>query len=197
MGIRSLLAVFLSIALAAPAVSAPLQQPASKIQVTVVEGEGAINNVRLRRAKEPVVRVEGNGRPVSGAAVVFQLPAQGAGGVFPDGRTSLTVLTDDNGQAIARGLRPTKTSGQFEIRVTASYHGQTASATISQTNAGTAGGTSGKTIGILAGVGAAALGVALAAKGGGGGSRSGPSPPPAGPGATVITPGSPSMGPPQ
>jgi hypothetical protein len=177
-----------------PGLSVAGQEPSSKLKISILEGDGAINNVRLGRAKEPVVHVEEDGRPVSRAAVTFQLPSQGAGGVFPDGRTSLTILTDEKGQDAARGLRPNKTLGPFEIRVTASYKGQTASAVISQTNASPArGGGSSKTIAILVIVAGAAAGGAFAAKGGGGSKST----PPAPPAVTTIVSGTPGFGPPQ
>src|SRR3954470_17254611 len=95
---------------------------AEPIKVVVMEGDGAINNIRLQRAKEPVVRVETEGgSPVSGAVVHFAMPARGPGAVFGDGGLTLTVTTEADGRAMGRGLRPNKTAGQFEIRVTASY----------------------------------------------------------------------------
>jgi hypothetical protein len=53
---------------------------AGRIQIVIVEGEGAINNIRQRVAREPIIQVEDeNRRPVAGAAVTFLLPNQGAG----------------------------------------------------------------------------------------------------------------------
>jgi hypothetical protein len=140
-----------------------------------------------------------NNRPVAGAAVVFTLPGTGASGTFADGSRVLTVLTDQNGRAAMRGFTPNNVAGKMEIRVTASYRGQTASATISQTNvaaAAAAGAGSGKLIAILAVVGGAAIGGVVAATRGGGSSPAPPvSPPP--PQPTVITPGTPTVGPPR
>lgn len=169
-----------------------------KIRIVIVEGEGAINNVRQRVAREPIVQVEDeNRRPVAGAAVTFFLPQQGAGATFPNGARSLTVLTDSQGRAAARGLQANRIAGKYEIRVNASHQGQTASATISQANAlaaagAAAGGLSAKMIAIIAvAAGAAAAGGAIAAtRGGNGDGNAGrPSTPPA-----VITPGTPSVG---
>lgn len=139
-----------------------------KLNLVIVEGDGAINNIRQRTAREPVVQVEDeNHKPIAGAAVVFLLPNQGAGGAFADGSHSLTVISDNQGRAVARGLRPNTGQGQFQIHVNASFNGQTANATITQTNAvsATAGsgaaaaaGISGKVIAILVIVGAAAAG---------------------------------------
>src|SRR5437660_3988776 len=144
---------------------------AEPLRVVVLEGDGAINNIRLQRGKEPVVRVEtAAGKPVSGAVVHFAVPTLGAGAVFADGGPTATVPTDADGRAIGRGLRPNKTAGPFEIRVTASYEGSSASARITQTNADAVELTrsSSRKIALLAIIGGAvAGGVALGARGGG------------------------------
>jgi hypothetical protein len=171
---------------------------AGKIQIVIVEGEGAINNVRQRVSREPIVQVEDeNRRPVAGAAVTFLLPNQGAGASFANGGQSLTITTDAQGRAVARGLRPNNVNGRYEIRVNASSQGRTATASINQTNALTAaaaaGGISAKLIAILAiAGGAAAAGIVVATTGGsnGGSGTGGPSP-------TVIVPGTPTVGGPQ
>ena len=47
----------------------------TELNIVVLEGEGATNNVRQRVARDPVVRVEDeNHKPIVGAAVVFTLP---------------------------------------------------------------------------------------------------------------------------
>jgi hypothetical protein len=171
---------------------------AESLKIVVVEGDGAINNIRLQRAKEPVVRVETDaGTPVAGAVVHFAAPGLGPGAVFGDGGLTQTVITDAEGRATGRGLRPNKTAGQFEIRVTASYQGASTTSKIIQTNAEPVELSRGssKKLAILAIVGGAvAGGAALAARGGG---KSSPSAPPAtvvpSTGA-VITPGTPSIG---
>ena len=179
--------------------SAQVAQPSGTLNIVIVEGEGAINNVRQRVAREPIVQVEDeNRRPVAGAAVTFLLPNQGAGATFANGGQSLTITTDAQGRAVARGLRPNNVNGRYEIRVNASHQGRTASATISQTNAlaaaaAAAGGISAKLIAILAIAGAAAAGATVAATRGGNGSGNGG----AQPTPTVITPGTPSIGGPQ
>jgi hypothetical protein len=171
-------------------------QPAGGIRIVILEGEGAINNVRQRVAREPIVQVEDeNRKPIAGAAVTFLLPNQGAGATFANGARSLTVTTDNQGQAVARGLRPNNVNGQYEIRVNASHQGRTANATISQTNAfaaaAAAGAISGKLIAIIAVAGAAAAGgIVAATRSGNGNGGVGGTP-------TVITPGSPTVGGPQ
>jgi hypothetical protein len=176
------------------------QQPVTGLRIVVVEGEGAINNIKQRVNRSPVVRVEDvNGRTVAGAAVVFSLPGQGPSGTFPNGSRTLTTNTDAQGQASAVGIRPNNLSGQLQIRVTASFQGQAASAVITQTNAELAGSSKGlsgtaKVLIVLAIAGGAAAGGVVAATrggsssgGGGGGGGGGGTP-------TVITPGTPSVG---
>src|SRR5579863_9420151 len=71
------------------------QDQAPKLEIVIVEGEGAINNIKERVNREPIVQVEDeNHKPVAGAVVVFFLPNQGPGGTFFDGTKSLTVTTD-------------------------------------------------------------------------------------------------------
>jgi hypothetical protein len=106
------------------------------IAIRTIEGDGAINSIRLRRGHDPVVRVvDSDGEPLSGATVSFLLPATGPSGSFPDGGLSLTLQTDSRGMAAAHGLRPNGVAGQFRIRVTANWRGRAAAATILQTNA--------------------------------------------------------------
>lgn len=175
-------------------------QVAPMLNLVVIEGDGAINNVRQRTAREPIVQVQDeNRRPVAGAIVTFTLPSRGASGVFANGSQTLTVATDQQGQAVARGLRPNGVKGQMQIRVNASHNGQTTSTNILQTNAvmaaagAAAGGVSGKLIAVLVVVGAAAAGGALYATRSGNGST----PPPPGVSATTVLAGNGSVGPPR
>ena len=178
------------------------QEAVHKLNLVIVEGDGAINNIRQRTAREPIVQVEDeNHKPVAGAAVIFLLPNHGAGGTFANGGHSLTVTSDAQGRAVARGLQLNNTKGQFQIQVNASYNGLTAATTITQTSivgsaaggatAAAATGLSGKVIAIIV--------VAAAAAAGGGAyaaTHSGGSSTPATP-ATTITPGTGTVGPPK
>lgn len=178
---------------------APAQNPAG-LQILIVEGEGAINNVKQRVNREPIVQVEDeNHKPVAGAAVIFFLPNDGPGGTFANGSMTFTTTTNSQGQAVARGIRFNNQAGSMQIRVSASFAGQTASAIINQTNV----------LGVAAS-GAAAGGLSLAAKlliigavVGGGiaagvviANRGGGSTPTA-PGTITITPGTVTVGGPQ
>jgi hypothetical protein len=166
------------------------------LQILIVEGDGAINNIKQRVNREPIVQVEDqNHKPIAGAAVIFFLPNQGPGGTFANGASELTTTTNAEGRAIARGIRLNRQSGSMEIRVTASYQGQTVSAVIQQTNvlgAGAAGSAASaglsltaKVLFVLGVVGAAAVagGVYAATRGGGSSSST-----------VTLTPGTPTVG---
>lgn len=184
-------------------------QTAAVLNIVIVEGEGAVNNIRQRVAREPIVRIEDeNRKPIAGATVVFLLPSDGASGSFPGTQNMLTVQTNQNGEAVARGLRPNNVAGDFTIRVTASYQGATATAVIGQTNAllGAAAGAAGAGAGAATAAGLSAkvlaiIGIAAAAAVGGGvyaatrsdgGSSGQPGSTPRTP--TAISIGSPSVG---
>jgi hypothetical protein len=170
-----------------------------KLNIVIVEGEGAINNIRQRVVREPIVQVEDeNRKPVAGAVVTFFLPGQGASGTFANGTNTLTAVTDAQGRAVATGFRPNTVAGNYQMRVTASKEGQTATTVINQANvaaaaaAAGAAGISGKLIAILAVVGGAAIagGVIAATRGGG----SSPTTTTPGTATTIFTPGTPSVG---
>ncbi len=172
-------------------------EQAPKLQIVILEGEGAINNIRQRTAREPIVQVEDeNHKPVAGAVVLFALPSQGPSGVFANGQTSMTVMTNAQGRAVATGLKPNGVQGNLQIRVNASYQGRTASATISQTNALAAaaaagGGISAKVIVLLLVIAGGAAGGAIAATRSG--NKPAPATTPAGPQTTTVTAGTPTV----
>jgi hypothetical protein len=117
---------------------APEPQPPAapaRLFINIVEGEGALNNVKQRVNREPIVQVEDeNHKPIAGAAVIFFLPTSGPSGTFANGSQTLTVTTDSLGRASATGIRPNRVIGKMQIRVTASANGQSASAIITQAN---------------------------------------------------------------
>src|SRR5215469_17083017 len=122
----------------APAAQA--QNAAPMLNIVIVEGEGAINNIRQRTAREPIVQVEDeNHKPVAGAAVIFAITNQGAGGSFAGGSHTLSVVTDGQGRAVAHGFHPNSVQGQYQIHVTASHNGQTANTNIAESNVVAAG----------------------------------------------------------
>ena len=196
------LCIMLAEIIAIPYAALPLRAQApepKQLTISILEGEGAINNIKQRTAREAVVQVEDeNHRPVAGAAVTFFLANRGATGVFANGSRSMTVLTDTNGQAAMRGMVPNKTTGKMQIRVSARLGGLSADAVITQTNAAgaaAAGGAaiSGKVIAIIIAVAAgAAVGVVAATHGGGSSTPATPGAPV--PAVVTITPGTPTVG---
>jgi len=177
------------------------QSAATDITIRFVEGQGAINNISRGTAFEPVVEVlNDQGLPVIDAAVTFTLPAVGPGGSFPDGGKIFIGRTDENGRVAARGLRPNRLSGPFEIRVTATFQGKSTSAVLTQTNAAPSSAErgSGRKWIIILGLAGGAAAAGIAAASGHGGSSSNPAStgaatPPAG----SITPGTPGFGAPR
>jgi hypothetical protein len=194
------LAPVLAVSISIPfAPAAQAQNAAPMLNIVIVEGEGAINNIRQRTAREPIVQVEDeNHKPVAGAAVIFAIANQGAGGSFAGGSHTLSVVTDAQGRAVARGFHPNNVQGQYQIHVTASHNGQTANANIAESNVLAAGaaattaaaaGISGKLIAVIVVVAAAgAAGGAYAATHGGNTPTNS---------AVTITPGSGLVGPPK
>lgn len=171
-------------------------QTPEKITIRIVQGDNAINSIRMRRGHDPEVQVlSESGEPVSRAVVSFLLPATGASGRFANGELSVTIPTDERGIGTGRGLVPNQVEGQFRIRVTASWQGANAIATITQTNAEPPVKTARSKwiiVALLAG-GAAAGGAAAALHGGKGSAATVSNATASG---VSIVPGTPSFGPP-
>lgn len=186
-----------AVCLAMATIAAPLKSQGNTapkvLNIVIVEGEGAINNLRQRVAREPIVQVEDeNRRPVAGAVVIFMLPQNGASGAFSDGSRTFSTVTGPDGRAAARGITTNNLKGDMQIRVTASHEGRTASAVINQSNAAAAAAIGAKAwtlIGILGA--AAAVGIVVATSGGESSAAPGPvTRPPiqVGVGTPIVTP---------
>jgi hypothetical protein len=176
--LRDMLACLVAGALLLPAQQT--QPPAAgaktgELEITVIEGEGAKNNVRARTAVAPVVEVKDAGKPVEGAEVVVVLPAVGPSGSFHGWLKNQTVKTDAQGRAAVTGYQPNSEEGRFNIKVTATSGSKTGTAIIAQSNvsgpgASMSGGSTKSrrnlwiALGIV-GAGAIAAGVAVAAGG--------------------------------
>lgn len=196
------LALLLCLLIAAPGFGQTPQatEPAPqgpRLTVVIVEGEGAINNIRQRTAREPIVEVQDeNHKPVAGAVVVFTvMPSNGgAGAAFAGDAETAEFVTDQAGRAVAKGFHPNAQVGQLQIRVTATSNGRVGNATINQTNvtrvAASTGGLSGLKLLAIIGVAAAAAAAGAIAATHGGGSHSSA----AATGPTSITPGTPTVG---
>ena len=191
----TMLAEIIAITYATPPVRAQAPEP-KQLNISILEGEGAINNIRQRTAREAIVQVQDeNHKPVAGVAVTFFLADHGASGVFSNGSRSMTLLTDSNGQAAMRGMVPNKMAGKMEIRVSARLGNLNADAVITQTNAAGAAGAggaaiSGKVIALIVVGAAAAIGAGVYF-GTRGGSSTPATPPPA---VVTISAGSPTVG---
>jgi hypothetical protein len=115
----------------------PAAPPPQSLQIVILDGEGALNNIQERTAREPIVQVQDhNHKPVAGAAILFAIHggAEGAGGSFAGGATTLSVTSASDGTAHATGLLPNAQKGAWQIEVTASYGALTASAVINELN---------------------------------------------------------------
>lgn len=154
--------LFLS-AIATAGAQSPALFPA--LRIVVIEGEDAINIIQQKTAVAPLVEVrDRNNLPVPGVAVTFTVGGQGAS--F-GGLSTLTVTTNAAGQAAAVGLTPTA-AGAVQTNAAAVFQGQTAVATITQTNVLTA-----AQAATAAGATGSASGGAGSAGGGGGTSAGG------------------------
>jgi hypothetical protein len=169
------------------------QENVPDLKIEVLEGDGAINSIRLKRGHAPAVRLTDlRGQAVEGATVTFTLPSAGASGVFANGLRSFTAQTDGQGRAVGEGLRPNAIEGQFKISVTAMSHGARGTVTLVETNADPVlQSRHTKLIIIIAAVaGAAAAGAVSASRGGGSSATSAASP------GGTISAGTPTFGPP-
>jgi hypothetical protein len=121
-------AVMMAATLAAAADQRPLQ-------INVLEGEGAFNDIKRGLARSPVVEVKDEaGKVVENAKVVFQLPDMGASGTFLDGSRTFVGNSDKQGRAAAPALKPNRIEGPFAIVVIASKDGSTGRAEIRESN---------------------------------------------------------------
>jgi hypothetical protein len=109
-------------------------QPKSLL-ITIVEGEGALNDIRTRTAREPIVEVDDeNHKPVAGALVLFSLDKSGSAYANFSGVSSLSVHTDAAGRAVAKGFQVTQHKGNYQINVHASNGELVGDAVINETN---------------------------------------------------------------
>jgi hypothetical protein len=145
---------------------AAAQTPA--LRIVVIAGEDAVNIIQQKTAVAPVVEVrDRNDLPVAGATVTFTLT--GGNATFAGGAQTLAVTTNAAGRAAAAALNPVA-SGAVQVNVQAAFQGQTAIATITQTNVltsaqastGASGASGGTSIGKIALVGTAVAGGAAA-----------------------------------
>lgn len=105
------------------------------LHIDILEGDGALNNIRQRDAREPVIQVtDENHKPVSGVAVLFLIHGggNGAGATFGGQALSLTATTGVDGIARAPGMVLRQNPGTFTIGVTATLGALVATSVIHQ-----------------------------------------------------------------
>lgn len=143
----------------------------ANLKVIVIEGEGAVNIIQQKTAVTPIVEIrDRNNLPVSGATVTFSIGG-GNSAAFAGGAQTVTVTTNAAGRAAAAALNPLG-GGSFQIHVSAAFQGQTAVATIAQTNVLTIAEAAAQTAG-ASGAGGGSSGGAVAGGASGGGGLSG------------------------
>ncbi len=111
--------------------------PPKGLRIMILSGEGALNNIEARTAREPIVEVQDeNHKPVAGAVVLFTIHGNknGASGSFQNNSTSFSTVTNANGIAVGTGFQPDTTVGAWQVTITASYGSLTASAVINENN---------------------------------------------------------------
>ena len=119
----------------APAAPPPTSKaPGATLNITILEGNGAVNSIPLLRSVPVIVEVrDSNDFPVEDAVVTFTLSAQGPGGNFVPGGKTFTTRSDARGQAIAQRITPAG-AGKFQITVSATAGERTGEALVSQSN---------------------------------------------------------------
>lgn len=111
-------------------------QPHS-LYITILDGEGALNDIRERTAREPIVQIQDeNHKPVAGALVLFSVDSPSSGSPLATfaGAQSVSVETDANGTAAGKGFQIGSQRGQFTVHVRASKGQTVAEASIVETN---------------------------------------------------------------
>ena len=161
--VRFSVAAALAVALASTAGA----RQADELRIVVLEGEDNVNIVAQGTAVPTLVEVrDRNDLPVAGATVVFLLDAGGGAATLNAGLSQVTATTNALGQA-AVSVNPVA-SGAVQLQVNAAFQGQTATATIAQTNFATAAEAAAAGAGTTGGGGGTGGGGAGSSGGGGG-----------------------------
>jgi len=115
---------------------AAAQNSSGGYRIAVVDGDGSLNSVASKTAREPVIQVSDTAHhPISGAYVEFDAPSSGAGATFANGSTHFATTTNADGLAVASNIRNNGVPGSFTVTVHVSFQGQSiGEAQIHQTN---------------------------------------------------------------
>lgn len=165
------------------------------LNIQVDRGDGALNDLKTRRAETIGLVVKDQfDRPVEGARVTVTAPLGGPSVSFAGGERTWTGTTGPQGQLEVAGMEPNEMEGRFVMRIVATEGERSGSATISQINsmavASSPRSTRRKWLVIL-GVAGGAAAAGLAARAASGSSSSGGG---AAPGPTSVSLGSISVG---
>jgi hypothetical protein len=112
------------------------QTRVTELHIRILDLDNAILSTRQRVSREGIVQVEDeNRKPVAGVLLSFNAPTTGPSAVFGDGRQFATLVSDDRGQVVLRGIRPNSLPGDYTVRITASKDGISANAELHLKNA--------------------------------------------------------------
>jgi hypothetical protein len=107
------------------------------LRIEILRGAASNNNAAGASAVPPAVRVTDlEGKPVSGALVIFTAPSAGASVDFAGSGPLAHMETDESGAAAAPYIRPVGANGPVEIEVVAEKSGASARASLFQMNLG-------------------------------------------------------------
>lgn len=113
------------------------QSPSSpnRMFIQILDGEGALNDIRGRTAREPIVEIDDeNHKPIAGALVIFTTPGSGPSATFANGLSTFQTTTLSDGRAVAHGFKPNSVSGAYQIQIAASLGSLSSVAVINETN---------------------------------------------------------------
>src|SRR5262249_31699163 len=117
--------------------ASPAAQQPGDLRIIVVEGEDAVNIIQQKTALATIVEVrDRNNLPVAGASVLFLIGGGARTATLNNGATQVTLTTNAAGRASVTVNPVSRGAVQLEVRAT--YQGQTATTTVTQTNFQTA-----------------------------------------------------------
>jgi hypothetical protein len=107
----------------------------NQLRIEVLRGENAVHAVREPSGIIVEVAVyDEKDRPLPGATVALLAPQNGAGARFLNDSSATQAVTDERGIAHVAGLRGNRVPGTYQVRISASFGGKSATANLTQTN---------------------------------------------------------------
>jgi hypothetical protein len=120
---RMLLFILVGLLMHAPQILAQIASAGTPpvLHIVILEDEGALNNIKERNAREPIVQAQDdNHKPVAGVAILFFVNSgTGDSGATFSGLPSYSTVTDAEGKATGKGFHPNAHSGSYTISVSA------------------------------------------------------------------------------